>query len=127
MTSLVVCAAIIERDGRFLITRRQNGVHLEGLGPGGKCDQGETLGACLARELKEELDVDVRVGEEVFTTTHTYPDRSVELHFLKCELLGEPAPQMGQQMSWAGREELERLAFPPADAELIRILTDGRA
>ena len=57
---IVVAAAVIERDGRFLVTRRQAGVHLEGYWefPGGKCEPGETLDACLARELREELDVD---------------------------------------------------------------------
>ena len=126
MNPIVVCAAVVERDGRFLITKRQKGVHLEGLWefPGGKCDPGESLPACLARELKEELDVDVvGVGEEVFTTVHAYPDRSVELHFLRCELTGQPAPQQGQQMQWVAREDLSRLPFPPADVELIRWLT----
>ena len=129
MSRIVVCAAVVERDGRFLITKRQKGVHLEGLWefPGGKCDPGETLPACLARELREELDVGVDVGEEVFTTVHAYPDRSVELHFLSCELIGEPAPQLGQQMQWAARADLSQLPFPAADAELIRRLTDGRA
>ena len=53
----------------------QQGVHLEGYWefPGGKCDAGETLAACLARELREELDVDVAIGEEIFATTHAYP------------------------------------------------------
>jgi mutator protein MutT len=122
---LLVCAAVIERDGRFLITRRQQGVHLEGLWefPGGKCDQGETLAACLARELREELAVDIAVGEEVFTTVHAYTDRAVELHFLRCELIGEPAPQQGQQMQWAARAELKSLPFPAADEAFIRLLT----
>jgi 8-oxo-dGTP diphosphatase len=126
---IVVCAAIIERDGRFLITQRQKGVHLEGLWefPGGKCDPGETLSACLARELREELDVGVAVGEEVFTTVHAYPERLIELHFLRGELIGEPAPQLGQQMQWAARADLSQLPFPPADMELIRWLTEGRA
>ena len=86
----------------LLVTRRQKGVHLEGYWefPGGKCDAGESLAACLARELREELAVDARVGEEIFTTTHTYPDRRVELHFLRCELHGEPLPQLGQEMRW---------------------------
>ena len=76
-------AAIIERNGRMLVTRRQQGVHLEGYWefPGGKCDPGESLTGCLARELREELDVDARVGQEIFTTTHAYEDRHVELHF----------------------------------------------
>jgi mutator protein MutT len=125
--TVVVCAAIIERKGRFLITKRQKGAHLEGFWefPGGKCEAGETLAACLARELREELDADVAVGEQLFTTMHAYPMWSVELHFLRCELIGEPVPQMGQQMLWADREDLARLPFPPADLELIGLLTRG--
>jgi 8-oxo-dGTP diphosphatase len=124
MTPTVVTAAVIERTGWFLVTRRQKGVHLEGCWefPGGKCDAGESLEACLARELREELDVEASVGEEVFTTTHTYADRSVELHFLRCELQGDPRPQLGQDMRWVRRDELAALEFPPADAELIRLL-----
>ena len=56
----------------------------------------------------------------MFTTTHGYPDRRVELHFFRCELLGEPRPQLGQEMRWVRREELAALEFPPADAELIQ-------
>src|SRR5471032_479423 len=117
-TTLVVTAAVIEIDGRFLVTRRQKGVHLEGLWefPGGKCDKDEPMEVCLARELMEELDVASRVVEEIFTTTHAYPDRSVELHFFRCELLGDPRPQMGQEMRWVPRAELAALEFPPADA-----------
>ena len=124
MTTIVVTAAVIEIDGRFLVTRRQPGVHLEGFWefPGGKCDKDEPLRVGLARELLEELDVASRIGGELFTTTHTYPDRSVELHFFRCELLGEPRPQLGQDMRWIPREELAGLEFPPADAELIKIL-----
>jgi mutator protein MutT len=124
MTSIVVTAAVVEHDGRFLITRRPVGVHLEGCWefPGGKCDAGETLRGCLARELREELDVDARIGAEIFTTTHTYTDRAVELHFFRCELHGEPRPQLGQELRWVRREELAALEFPPADAELIRLL-----
>jgi mutator protein MutT len=125
--TIVVTAAVVERDGCFLVTRRQPGVHLEGFWefPGGKCDAAESLGACLARELREELDVDARVGDEVFTTTHAYPDRRVELHFMRCELFGEPRPQLGQQMRWVPRAELPSLEFPPADAELIQFLVAG--
>ena len=122
---MIVTAAVIERDGRFLVTRRQKGVHLEGFWefPGGKCDAGETLAACLARELKEELDVGARIGREVYTVTHVYPERSVELHFFECELLGDPRPLIGQEMKWVRREDLSSLEFPPADTELIQRLS----
>jgi 8-oxo-dGTP diphosphatase len=121
---IVVAAAVIEVECRFLVTRRQKGVHLEGVWefPGGKCDGGETLHECLARELREELDVPSRVGEEIFSTTHEYPDRSIELHFFRCELLGDPRPQLGQDMRWVARADLAALDFPPADAALIEIL-----
>jgi len=119
--TVVVTAALVERDGRYLVTRRQKGVHLEGLWefPGGKCDAGESLEACLARELREELAVDSRVGEEIFTVTHHYPERSVELHFFRCTLAGDPHPALGQDMRWVRRDELRELAFPAADDQLI--------
>jgi 8-oxo-dGTP diphosphatase len=128
MTTIVVCAAIIERDGRFLITRRLGGVHLEGFWefPGGKLEAGETLAGCLTREMREELDADIAVAEEAFTTRHDDSNRSLELHFFRCELLDEPVPQIGQQMMWAARADLSRLQFPPADLELIRLLTKHR-
>ena len=123
---VVVAAAVIERDGRFLVTRRQKGVHLEGRWefPGGKCDDGESLSACLQRELREELAVDANVGKDFFTVTHNYADRAVELHFFECEITGEPSPQIGQEMRWVRREELSALDFPAADAELIKTLTN---
>jgi len=125
--TMVVTAAVIERHGRFLVTRRQRGVHLEGYWefPGGKCDPGETLIACLARELREELAVDAAIGVEVFTTTHAYPGRTVELHFFRCDIQGEPEPQIGQEMRWVPRDELRGLPFPPADSKLIDLLTQS--
>jgi len=125
---IIVTAAVVERDGRFLVTKRPPGVHLEGCWefPGGKCNRDETLAACLARELREELGVDrAVVNDEIFTTTHAYEDREVELHFFSCELGSTPVPRLGQEMRWIAREELARLAFPPADDELIRRLLEG--
>jgi mutator protein MutT len=126
VTTIVVAAAVIERDGRVLVTKRGEGAHLAGLWefPGGKCEPGEPLSICMARELREELNVEVAVGDELLATTHAYSERRVELHFLRCDLLGDPSPQLGQQMQWVPRRELARLDFPPADAELIRILAE---
>jgi mutator protein MutT len=122
--TLVVAAAIVEDHGRYFVTRRQRGVHLEGLWefPGGKTEPGESLADCLRRELKEELGAEVVIGEEVFAVTHHYPDRSVELHFLSCTFLNAPVPRLGQAMRWVPREELRSLKFPPADDELIKVL-----
>jgi 8-oxo-dGTP diphosphatase len=125
MTTLVVTAAVIERDERVLVTRRLKGSHLEGYWefPGGKCEPGESYAACLARELLEELGVAADIGEEILSVTHAYPDRVVELHFIRCRLNGVPAPQLGQEMQWIPRRELRTLSFPPADAELVELLT----
>lgn len=121
MRLVVVTAAVIERDGAFLVTRRQRGVHLEGMWefPGGKCEPGESLDACLVRELREELNVQARVGEEILSTSHAYADRTIELHFFRCEIVGMPSPQQGQEMQWVPRARLDALEFPPADAELL--------
>jgi 8-oxo-dGTP diphosphatase len=118
---LVVTAAIVERDGAFLVTRRPDGTHLEGHWefPGGKCEPGETLAECLLREMLEELGVAVIVCGEEYATSHPYDDRDVELHFLRCELRGEPRACLGQEIRWVPRAELAALPFPPADAELI--------
>jgi 8-oxo-dGTP diphosphatase len=125
---IVVTAAVITHEGRYLVTRRPRGVHLEGYWefPGGKCEPGESLADCLRRELWEELGTGAAVGEEIFTVTHAYPEKSVELHFLSCRLTGEPTPLLGQEMRWVAREELCSLKFPPADDELIKILETDR-
>ena len=126
---IVVVAAVIERDGSFLVTRRLEGTHLAGMWefPGGKISIGETHTQGLTREIREELDADVDVGALVFETTHDYADRTVALHFYRCTLRGAPRPVLGQQMQWVPRARLRSLDFPPADAELIGRLTDNAA
>ena len=125
---ILVAAAVVERGGRFLITRRLGGTHLAGCWefPGGKCEPDENPASCLVREMREELDADVLVGEEILRTRHSYADRVVELHFLRCFLNGAPKPLLGQEVRWAGREELRTLSFPPADSELIELLATQR-
>jgi len=126
--AIVVAAAIVERDGAFLVTRRPEGVHLAGQWefPGGKCEPGESDATCLEREMREELGADVTVGPEILRVSHSYPERDVELHFFKCELLTEPVPLLGQEMRWVARAGLRALDFPAADAALIeRLLTSA--
>lgn len=122
--TIVVTAAVIERDGAFLVTRRPRGVHLEGYWefPGGKCEPRESLAECLRRELREELGTDATVGAELLAVSHQYPERTIQLHFLSCELHGDPAARLGQEMRWVRRAELRGLRFPPADDELICLL-----
>jgi 8-oxo-dGTP diphosphatase len=121
---IVVTAAVVERDGAYLVTRRLRGTHLEGLWefPGGKCEDGETHEGCLVRELREELGCDAVVGAKLLEVAHEYPERTVELHFFRCDLNGQPQPLLGQEIRWIARTELRTLDFPPADEELIQML-----
>ena len=118
----VTAALIRDAEGRYLITQRRRGSHLEGLWefPGGKRDAGEALEACLARELMEELGARFTVGELVDTIRWDYPDRTIVLHFYRCRLAsGTIEPQESQAMAWVAPSDLSRYDFPPADRELI--------
>ncbi|TDI24818.1 MAG: NUDIX domain-containing protein [Acidobacteria bacterium] len=121
---VVVVAAVVERADRILVTERLAGTHLAGHWefPGGKMEEGEDHRQCLEREMREELEVGVEVGDELHATSFDYPDRTVELHFYRCAIIGEPKPVLGQRMRWVSRAELKSLRLPPADLELIRLL-----
>ncbi len=121
---IVVVAAVIERDGRFLLALRPAGTHLAHHWefPGGKCHPHETHTEALRRELHEELDIVAEVGVLEHAVAHDYPDRTVELHFYRCAFAGEPKGMLGQELRWAARHELSVLPFPEADRALIEQL-----
>ncbi len=125
MTPVAVVAAVIERDGRFLLTLRPDGTHLAGHWefPGGKVHDAETHAEALRREISEELDAAIDVGELLHAVTHAYPEKTVALYFYRCVLSGVPTPMIGQQMRWVARDELASLPFPEADRDLIAQLT----
>ena len=118
---VVVVAAVVERNGKFLIARRLKGTHLAGYWefPGGKVHGGESQEAALQREIAEELGTTLAHLRKIFDVSHTYPDRVVELHFYRAELEGDPRPVLGQELRWITRAEFRDLEFPPADAALI--------
>jgi len=124
MPLVVEVAAGLIRDaaGRYLVTRRRRGSHLEGLWefPGGKLELHEPAEAALGRELHEELGAEFAVGRRVETVTWEYPDRTVVLHFHECRLAaGTIEPREGQEMRWVAAGDLGALEFPPADRALI--------
>ena len=117
-----VSAGLVFRSGRLLITQRHAGAHLGGLWefPGGKREVGETFEQCLARELREELGVDVVVGELFDSVTHAYPERTVLLKFFLCTLpTGKPQAIDCAAVKWVNRDELPKYDFPGADAGLL--------
>ena len=103
------------------LTLRPDGTDLAGHWefPGGKVAAHETHGEALRREVFEELDCVVAVGELAHSVTHSYPGKTVQLFFYRCELAGEPKPMLGQGMRWVPKRELARLPFPEADRALI--------
>lgn len=120
-----VVAAVIERGGRILIARRPSGRHLEGLWefPGGKRRVDESPEAALRREIREELDAAVAVGELLDTVEWAYPEKTVRLQFFRCGLVGEARALEGQEIAWVRPGDLGEYAFPPADAALIARLS----
>jgi 8-oxo-dGTP diphosphatase len=123
-----VVAGVIERDGRYLITRRLQDTHLAGLWefPGGKIWPGEPPGTALKRELLEELGVIAEVGELLESVDWTYPEKTVHILFFRCAIQGEPQSLQGQEMLWIEAAELPSRRFPEADARLIRRLSRTR-
>lgn len=124
-----VVAAVIERDGRILVTRRPAGTHLAGLWefPGGKPAPGESPEEALVREIREELGARATVGGVLETVDWTYPDKRVRIVFFRCGLEGEPRPLEGQEMRWVAPDDLTALEFPAADSTLVARLAGGGA
>ena len=120
--------AVIARDGKFLVTRRPAGAHLAGRWefPGGKRMARETLAACAAREVREELGVSVRVGRRLTILRYQYPDRRVSLHVFRCSIRrGRPKPLGASAIRWVSPAQLRRLRMPPANRPLIALLAKG--
>ncbi len=120
-----VSAGLVFRDRRLLITQRHSGAHLGGLWefPGGKREPGESFEHCLVRELREELGIEVIVGELMETIQHDYPEKRVLLKFFRCEWrANEPQPLGCAASAWVNEDELHRYEFPAADARLLEKL-----
>lgn len=126
---LVAACALIDADGRVLIARRPAGKSLAGLWefPGGKVEVNETPEACLIRELKEELGIDVTsacLSPFVFAS-HAYDDFHLVMPLFLCRRWeGIVSPREGQELAWVRPMRLGDYPMPPADAPLIAHLRD---
>ncbi|MEI8079842.1 MAG: (deoxy)nucleoside triphosphate pyrophosphohydrolase, partial [bacterium] len=113
-----------------LLATRPDGTHLAGHWefPGGKVHAGETLAACIIRELEEELWVTVAEPREIAVVEHAYPEKRIRLHFLRCTLAdtAELKPQDGQQAGWFTTEEMAELHLAGADREFVKTLKSKR-
>ena len=121
----MLAGALVAQDGRVLLAQRPEGKHLAGGWefPGGKKDLGETRKAALARELREELGVELRSGRPLIRFTHAYPDRVVDLDVWRVDAWdGEPRGLDGQALAWCRLHELEQQGLLPADRPIVTAL-----
>jgi 8-oxo-dGTP diphosphatase len=126
---LVSAVALIDPDGRVLLSRRPEGKHLAGLWefPGGKVNPGETPEAALIRELKEELaiDTDARCLAPFTFASQRYDNFHLLMPLYLCRVWqGIPRPCEGQALAWVRKAALAEYAMPPADLPLVAMLRD---
>ncbi len=120
-----MAVAVIERDGRYLISQRLPDDSFGGFWefPGGKSNPGETLETCLAREIQEELGVEIAVGIKLQVVEYRYPRRTIRLHCFSCRITaGEPRAIECTTWRWTLPAELVRFKFPPASRQIIEAL-----
>ena len=130
MKEIEVSCAIIQRRGLLLIAQRNPGDSYGGFWefPGGKRDDGESMEACLRREVHEELGIWVEPREFYGKARYLYPDRVVLLHFYFCEWVsGEAVCHDCHAFRWIRPEEMPGFRFLPGDIEVIRDLIVRRA
>jgi 8-oxo-dGTP diphosphatase len=128
-TVLVSAVALIDVDGRILLTQRPEGKSLAGLWefPGGKVEPGETPEAALIRELQEELGIDTWQSclAPLTFASHSYEDFHLLMPLFACRKWnGTPQGKEGQALKWVRSKDLRSYPMPPADEPLIPILRD---
>ena len=124
MKTIEVAAAIIVKDNRIFATQRGYGEFKDGWEfPGGKIEPGESAQEALVREIREELDVDIRVGKLLETVEYDYPEFHLTMHCFICELLSEEIVlKEHEDARWLKEEELDTVDWLPADVGLINKL-----
>lgn len=129
-TVLVSAVALIDADGRVMLTQRPEGKDMAGLWefPGGKIEAGETPEAALTREMREELAIEIceRCASPLTFVSHAYENFHLLMMLYVCRKWeGIPTPQEGQRITWKFPHEMAALPMPPADVPLVAALMDS--
>ncbi|NEQ30552.1 MAG: A/G-specific adenine glycosylase [Leptolyngbya sp. SIO4C5] len=123
--------AVIRNDqGQILIDRRRQEGLLGGMWefPGGKVEPEETIEACIKREIKEELDIEIEVGDRLIVVEHAYTHFKVTLNVHHCRhLSGEPQPLECDEIRWVTLDEIDQYPFPSANVQIIDALRAATA
>jgi 8-oxo-dGTP diphosphatase len=118
-------AVISNQHQKILIDRRKATGEMGGLWefPGGKIEAGETIEACIKREIKEELGIEILVGDRLTTITHQYKTFKVTLYVHDCQYLkGIPQPIECEEIQWVTPAELNKYQFPLANTQIVNLL-----
>ena len=126
---LVAAVALIDRDGRVLLSKRPEGKPMAGLWefPGGKVESGETPEAALMRELHEELGIETWQSclAPLSFASHAYEDFHLLMPLFACrKWQGRATPREKQELSWSRPVDMKHYPMPPADLPLIAVLRD---
>lgn len=126
---LVAACALVDGDGRVLLSQRPPGKSLAGLWefPGGKVDEGETPEEALIRELREEIGIETKVAclAPLTFASHTYADFHLLMPLYVCRRFeGTPVAKEGQTLKWVRPRAMRDYPMPPADEPLIPFLID---
>ena len=122
----VAVGVILDEEGRILITRRAEDTHQGGLWefPGGKVEPGETVQSALARELAEELGIELGRCSPLLEIRHDYGDKSVllDVHTV-WQFSGQPSGLEGQPLSWISVGDLAAYDFPAANKPIVEAVS----
>lgn len=125
-----VAVGVLIYNGKVLISKRKQGDSFGGYWefPGGKVEKGEDERACLKREMQEELGIEVAVRPSFYRLTARHKGTKYLLSFHRCSLLlGEPQAREAEEFRWITPEDFDRYTFPPANAEVTKILQKKKA
>ena len=126
MKTIRVVAALIVQDGRIFTTQRGYGAMKDGWEfPGGKIEENETPQEALVREIREELDTEIAVGDLFDTVEYDYPDFHLSMKCYICTVVsGNLVLKEHEAARWLNRENLDSVDWLPADLDLIRKLKE---
>ena len=127
MKTIRVAAAVIQKDNRIFATARGYGEFKGGWEfPGGKIEENETPQEALIREIKEELDVDIEVGQLISTVEYDYPEFHLSMDCFWCRIIGgEITLNEAQEARWLTYETLDAVNWLPADQSLVKQIKEG--
>ncbi len=127
LIKVVVGVILNDQKNQVFLTKRRSNQDLAGMWefPGGKIEDGESVGDALYRELKEEIGIEVKQFVPLLIKQYSYAHKAVELHcFIVSSYFGIPTPQESQEGKWVHISQLDTIEMPEANKEIVEKLRD---